>query len=59
MLLSGSLKGDVLKLNDLFDVALSISTGHGSIDEAIAAGRHDLFFTAKNLARLIKLRLAS
>lgn len=56
-LLSGSLKGDVLKLNKAFDVALSISTGHSSIEEAIAAGRHDLYFTARNLANLVNLRL--
>ena len=56
-LLSGSLKGDVLKLNSSFDVALSISTGHSSLEEAIAAGRHDLYFTAKNLAKIMSLGL--
>ncbi len=42
LLLSGALAGDVLKLNQSFDVALSISTGHSSLEEAIASGRHDL-----------------
>ena len=57
ILLSGSLKGDVLKLNGAFDVAMSISTGHSSLEEAIAAGRHDLYFTARNLAKLVSLKL--
>ena len=58
ILLSGSLSGDVLNLNEHFDVALSISTGHGSLEEAIASGRHDLYFTGRNLARLVSLRIA-
>jgi len=58
-LLSGSLRGDVQKLNEIFDVALSISTGHSSLEEAIASGRHDLYFTARNLAKLISLNLRS
>jgi len=57
LLLSGSLKGDVLNLNKSFDVALSISTGHSSLEESIAAGRHDLYFTARNLAKLVTLKL--
>jgi len=57
VLLSGSLSGDVLNLNEHFDVAMSISTGHSSLEEAIASGRHDLYFTGRNLARLISLRI--
>ncbi len=58
-LLSGSLSGDVINLNESFDVALSISTGHGSLEEAIASGRHDLYFTGRNLARLLSLRIGA
>jgi len=57
VLLSGSLSGDVLNLNECFDVAMSISTGHSSLEEAIASGRHDLYFTGRNLARMISLRI--
>lgn len=57
MLLSGGLKGDRSGFNDTFDFSFSISSGaHASIEEAIAAGRENLYFTARNLAALISRR---
>ena len=55
LLLSGALKGDPAKFNDMFDYAFSISTGaHADLAAAIKAGRCDLMFTARNLARIFK-----
>ena len=55
LLLSGALKGDPAGFSRVFDYAFSTSTGaHANIDEAIKAGRRDLAFTARNLARIFK-----
>ena len=55
LLLSGALKGDPAKFHQTFDYAFSTSTGaHTDLAEAIRAGRSDLQFTARNLARLFK-----
>ena len=55
LLLSGALKGDPFQFSQTFDYAFSTSTGaHADIAEAIRAGRNDLMFTARNLARIFK-----
>lgn len=55
LLLSGALKGDPAGFSRVFDYAFSTSTGaHANIEEAIKAGRRDLAFTARNLARIFK-----
>ena len=55
LLLSGALKGCQEDFARTFDYAFSTSTGaHKNLDEAIRAGRSDLAFTARNLARLFK-----
>ena len=55
LLLSGALKGDPAQFNRTFDYAFSTSTGaHANLAEAIKAGRRDLAFTARNLARIFK-----
>lgn len=55
LLLSGALKGDPEAIGQRFDYAFSTSTGaHSSIEEAIAAGKADLAFTAGQIARLLK-----
>ena len=55
MLLSGALKGDLTGFSKTFDFAFSISSGaHATVAEAIKAGKDDLYFTARNLARLLK-----
>ena len=55
LLLSGALKGDPSQFNRIFDYAFSTSTGaHTNLAEAIKAGRRDLTFTARNLARIFK-----
>ena len=55
LLLSGALKGDPARFNQTFDYAFSTSTGaHANLAEAIRAGKRDLIFTARNLARLFK-----
>ena len=55
LLLSGALKGDPEDFSRTFDYAFSTSTGaHRDLAEAIRAGRRDLQFTARNLARLFK-----
>ena len=55
LLLSGALKGDPEGFSRVFDYAFSTSTGaHASIEEAVKAGRRDLIFTARNLARIFK-----
>ncbi len=55
LLLSGALKGDPAQFNRTFDYAFSISTGaHTDLAAAIKAGRRDLAFTARNLARIFK-----
>ena len=55
LLLSGALKGDPEEFSRTFDYAFSTSTGaHRDLAEAIRAGRRDLQFTARNLARLFK-----
>ena len=54
LLLSGELAGDLSQLDNLFDYAFSISSGHGSLEECIANAKQDLKFTAQNIARLLK-----
>ena len=55
LLLSGALKGDPEQFARTFDYAFSTSTGaHADLAEAIRAGRSDLRFTARNLARIFK-----
>ena len=55
LLLSGALKGDPENFNRYFDYAFSTSTGaHADVAAAIRAGKRDLAFTARNLARLFK-----
>ena len=55
LLLSGALKGDPEQFARTFDHAFSTSTGaHADLAEAIRAGRSDLRFTARNLARIFK-----
>lgn len=52
VLLSGAIKGDIQHLLEIFDVALSISSGHGSLEKAIAASQDDLLYTTQNIAKL-------
>ena len=55
LLLSGALKGDPEAFARTFDYAFSTSTGaHRDLAAAVRAGRCDLQFTARNLARLFK-----
>lgn len=55
LLLSGALKGDPENFNRYFDYAFSTSTGaHADVAAAVRAGKRDLAFTARNLARLFK-----
>ncbi len=53
VLLSGAIKGDIQELLNVFDVALSISSGHDSLEKAIGASWDDLLHTTKNIARLV------
>lgn len=52
ILLSGALKGDLQQINAMFDGAFSISTWHESLEEAIAKGEENLYFTTQNIAKL-------
>ncbi|MFQ3547556.1 MAG: glycerate kinase [Termitinemataceae bacterium] len=54
-LLSGSLAGDPSQFFDLFDYAVSISTGESSLDTMLANGHRNLRFAASNLMRAIQL----
>ena len=55
LLLSGALKGAPENFSRRFDYAFSTSTGaHADVAAAIRAGKRDLAFTARNLARLFK-----
>ena len=58
-LLSGALAGDLDPFLEVFDVALSISAGHTSLEACIANAPADLTFTARNLARLIMMERRS
>ena len=56
LLLSGALLGEPEEFEESFDCALSTSTGgHSNMAETIKAGKRDLYFTALNLASLIRL----
>lgn len=56
LLLSGALKGDFADFTKRFDYAFSASTGgHVCTEDAVKAGKADLAFTARQLARLIKI----
>ena len=52
ILLSGSLKGDLQQINNMFDGAFSISAGPESLEEAIHNGKANLYSTALNTAKL-------
>jgi len=52
VLISGALKGDLQQINSMFDSAFSISTGPETLEDAIANGRENLYFTAQNIAKL-------
>ena len=54
MLLSGALDGNDEDFYPVFDYAFSISPGRTSLDAALANGPADLYFFAKNIARLLK-----
>ena len=55
LLLSGALRGKREDFARNFPLSFSTSTGaHSSLEEAIAAGKEDLAFTARNIAELIK-----
>ncbi|GHV85686.1 glycerate kinase [Spirochaetia bacterium] len=54
-LLSGGLGGNLSVLFDMFDYAVSISSGETSLDEMIAMSRRDLSFAAENLIRALCL----
>lgn len=54
MLLSGALSGELVKFNDVFDYAFSISRGHTNLDSALRCGKEDLAFFCRNLAKLMK-----
>lgn len=52
MLLSGAIEGTPEDLAGTYDFAFSTSTGRRTLEEAMAAGADDLYFTAVNAARL-------
>lgn len=54
ILVSGALKGNPGKFNDMFDAAFSISTGPSSLEEAISSAEKNIILTARNIARLIR-----
>lgn len=54
LLLSGSIKGDIRKGDSGITAAFSISHGPEPLESAIHSTRDDLFFTAQNIAELIK-----
>ncbi len=53
LLLSGALHGELDPFLETFDYAFSISAGHGSMEECIAAAPQDLAFTVRNALRLL------
>ncbi|MBO5761076.1 MAG: glycerate kinase [Lentisphaeria bacterium] len=56
LLLSGALLGSPETFAETFDCAFSTSTGgHKNIEETLSAGKKDLYFTALNIAALVKL----
>lgn len=54
LLLSGSLEGTDEDYIPLFDYVFSTSTGRVTLSEILAHGPEDLYFTARNIARLLK-----
>jgi len=56
ILLSGALKGDLQQINSMFDGAFSISPGPETLEEAIATGRENLYFTSQNIAKIWAFR---
>ncbi|MBP5587032.1 MAG: glycerate kinase [Lentisphaeria bacterium] len=54
LLLSGAVEGAPEELAKTYDFALSTSTGRRTLEEAMAAGPDDLYFTAVNAARLFQ-----
>ncbi|MCK5852765.1 glycerate kinase, partial [bacterium] len=56
ILLSGALRGDLRQINSMFDGTFSISTGPELLEEAIANGKENLFFTAQNIAKIWAFR---
>ena len=56
LLLSGAVEGTPEDLAKTYDFALSTSTGRRTLEEAMAAGADDLYFTAVNAARLFAAR---
>ena len=54
ILISGALKGNTEKFNDVFDAVFSISAGPCSLDEAILSAKKNIVLTARNIARLIR-----
>ena len=54
LLLSGAVEGAPEELAKTYDFALSTSTGRRSLEEAMAAGPDDLYFTAVSAARLFQ-----
>jgi glycerate kinase len=54
LLLSGSLEGEDKDYYPLFDYIFSTSTGRSTLPEILAHGADDLYFTAVNIARLLK-----
>jgi len=54
-LLSGALRGDPSALFTMFDYAMSISCGEGSLDDMLKNGQRNLVFAAENLTRALLL----
>lgn len=60
LLLSGALLGDAENFAANFDCSFSTSTGgHKNMEETLKAGKKDLYFTALNIAALIKICTAN
>ena len=54
LLLSGAVEGAPEELAKTYDFAFSTSTGRRTLEEAMAAGADDLYFTAVNAARIFQ-----
>jgi glycerate kinase len=54
-LISGALSGDISRLLETFDYAVSISCGQITLDAMIKDSRRDLEFAAENLIRAIQI----
>ncbi len=59
LLLSGALAGELNPFLDTFDYAFSISAGHTSLEDCLHNAPEDLAFTARNIAKLLAIKLDS